>query len=173
MSKGFAAGFLLALLLVLAGACLFIVAGGLYAGQDVAPGGLERWAARRSLHATLGPALRKLKNPLPPTDDNLAAGAQVYDANCRVCHGGSDGVATSIANGLTPKAPQLAKDGVDDDPVEMSYWKVAHGIRFTGMPAFRGSLAEPQMWQVALFVAHLNALPPRARHLWEMQKAAP
>ena len=173
MAKGFMIGFLTALLVSAAGAYVFIVSGGLYAGQDVAPGGMERWAARRSLHATMGPGMRTLKNPLAPSDDNLTAGAAVYDAHCRVCHGGADGVATSIADGLTPKAPQFAKHGVDDDPVEESYWKVAHGIRFTGMPAFRKSLSEQQMWQVASFVAHLNALPPGAQGSWERQKSAP
>jgi thiosulfate dehydrogenase len=173
MTKGFVVGCLTALAILLLGGYVFLISGGLYAGQDVKPGGLERWAARRSLQATMRPAMQGLKNPLQPTDDNLAMGAKLYDAHCRVCHGGSDGVASSIANGLTPKAPQLAKHGVDDDPVEMSYWKIAHGIRFTGMPAFRDSLTDQQMWQIALFAAHMNALPPLARRAWEMQKAAP
>jgi thiosulfate dehydrogenase len=173
MTKGFAIGFLASLLLLLVGAYLFIVSGGLYAGQDVTPGGLERWAAKRSLRAALQQGMQGLKSPLQPTDENLALGVELYDAHCRVCHGGSDGVATAIANGLTPKAPQLAKHGVEDDPVEMSYWKIAHGIRFTGMPAFRGSLSDQQMWQIALFVAHMSALPPRAQRAWEMQRAAP
>ena len=43
--------------------------------------------------------------------------------------------ATSRA-GLYQKPPQLAKDGVEDDPDGVTYWKIAHGIRLTGMPAF-------------------------------------
>jgi mono/diheme cytochrome c family protein len=97
----------------------------------------------------------------------------LYDAHCRVCHGGSDGAASSIAKGLTPPAPQLAIDGVTDDPVPTSYWKVAHGIRFTGMPGFRATLSDHELWQLALFVAHMDALPPGAHAAWLRQRAAP
>lgn len=172
MTKGFVVGFVTALVMLMVGGYIFITQGGLYAGQDVKPGGLERWGAKSSLRATTRRQAQGLKRPLQPSDDNLAAGVEIYDSHCRVCHGGSDGIASPIAKGLTPQAPQLAKDGVEDDPVEISYWKIAHGIRFTGMPAFRESLSDRQLWQLALFAAHMNALPPRAQHAWEMQTAA-
>jgi len=82
-----------------------------------------------------------LKSPLQPTDDNLTAGIALYRTHCQVCHGGADGGVSSIARGLTPNAPRLAKDGVEDDPEGVTYWKVAHGIRFTGMPAFGETLS--------------------------------
>ena len=46
----------------------------------------------------------------------------------------------------------------DDEPGE-TYWKVANGIRLTGMPGYRGSLSEDQLWQVSLLLAHANQLP--------------
>jgi len=42
---------------------------------------------------------------------------------CRVCHGGPEGIASPIARGLTPNAPQLARDGVEDDPAGTISWK--------------------------------------------------
>ena len=38
---------------------------------------------------------------------------------------------------------------VTDGPVGHTYWKVANGIRLTGMPAFAKSLSENQMWRVS------------------------
>jgi len=35
----------------------------------------------------------------------------------------------------------------DDEPGE-TYWKVANGIRLTGMPAYKNVLTDTQMWQV-------------------------
>jgi thiosulfate dehydrogenase len=172
MTKGFIVGFVSALVILIAGGYLFLVGGGLYGGQDVKPGGLEKWGARSMQHATMRGA-GALNCPLQPTDDNLAAGVALYDRHCRVCHGGSDGVASSIAKGLTPQAPQLAKDGVEDDAVGITYWKIAHGIRFTGMPAFRDSLSDQQMWQIALFAAHMSSLPAGAQRAWAAQTAAP
>jgi thiosulfate dehydrogenase len=84
----------------------------------------------------------------PPTEENLTAGLALYEKNCQVCHGGSDGAASSIARGLAPNAPQLAKDGVADDPEGETYWRIAHGIRFTAMPVFRETLSDGEIWQI-------------------------
>lgn len=43
----------------------------------------------------------------------------------------------------------------DDEPGE-TYWKVANGIRLTGMPGFKQSLSETQMWQVSLLLANAD-----------------
>ncbi len=171
MTKGFVVGVLAALAALAIAGYFFITTGGLYPGQDVKPGGFERWAARSGLRATLRREAPALKSPLEPTDENLTAGVALYDANCRVCHGGPDGVASSIAKGLTPRAPQLAVHGVDDDPVAITYWKIAHGIRFSGMPSYRATLSEKEMWQLALFAAHMKDLPAGARAAWLREPA--
>jgi thiosulfate dehydrogenase len=67
---------------------------------------------------------------------------------------------TAIALGMYPQPPKLLEGkGVTDDEPGESYWKVANGIRLTGMPGFRASLSETQMWQVSLFVARADKLP--------------
>ena len=86
----------------------------------------------RSLRATLEREAPKGPNPLSLDDANLIAGIKLYDTNCAVCHGASAGRPSNIALGLYQKPPQLAKDGVEDDPDGVIYWKVAHGIRLTG-----------------------------------------
>jgi mono/diheme cytochrome c family protein len=53
--------------------------------------------------------------------------------------------------------------GVTDDPPGETYWKVANGIRLTGMPGFTTSLSNEQMWQVSLLLADANKLPAAAR----------
>ena len=56
-------------------------------------------------------------------------------------------------------AALLNGQGVTNDPVGVTYWKVANGIRITGMPGFNGSLSTAQMWQVSLLLADANKLP--------------
>ena len=53
----------------------------------------------------------------------------------------------------------LNGQGVTNDPVGVTYWKVANGIRLTGMPGFNGSLSAAQMWQVSLLLSNANKLP--------------
>ena len=60
----------------------------------------------------------------------------------------------------SPKPVALFKGkGVTDDPAGETYWKVANGIRLTGMPGFTGSLTTDQMWQVSLLLANADKLP--------------
>jgi mono/diheme cytochrome c family protein len=52
--------------------------------------------------------------------------------------------------------------GVSDDPPGETYWKVANGIRLTGMPSYKNILSETQMWQVAQLLANADKLPADA-----------
>ena len=45
-----------------------------------------------------------------------------------------------------------------DDPASETYWKVANGIRLTGMPSFNNKLSDTQMWQVSQLLAHANEI---------------
>jgi len=65
---------------------------------------------------------------------------------------------------MYPPPPRLLEGkGVTDDEPGESYWKIANGIRLTGMPGFSKSLSETQMWQIALLVANADKLPPSAK----------
>ncbi|HUI42350.1 MAG TPA: cytochrome c, partial [Terriglobia bacterium] len=103
--------------------------------------------------------------PLQPSESNLAAGARAYRENCAECHGLPGRKATPVAAGLSPQPPRLLEKGgmVNNDPPAETYWKAANGIRLTGMPAFQGSLSSEELWQVSLFLANADKLPPAAR----------
>jgi thiosulfate dehydrogenase len=119
----------------------------------------EKRLAHSALDAVLSREMPKTA-PLPPDETNLAAGAQVYREHCAVCHGLPEQKPTAIADGMYPRPPKLLEGkGVTDDEPGESYWKVANGIRLTGMPGFRPKLSETQMWQVSLLVANADKLP--------------
>jgi thiosulfate dehydrogenase len=164
--KGVVIGVLVVIVIGLAGAFVAVETGALPANADAKPGAIERWAAMTSLHATIRRQAPSGPDALPATDDNLIAGIEVYASNCLVCHGGPDGRPSNVARGLYQTPPQLARDGVEDDPAGATYWKVDHGIRWTGMPSFRSTLSQDQIWQVALFLEHMDSLPPAAQEAW-------
>ena len=66
-------------------------------------------------------------------------GIRLYAFNCAVCHGAADAKPSNIAVGLyqLEKAPQLADDGVEDDPEGVTFWKIKHGIRLDGHARFQ------------------------------------
>jgi thiosulfate dehydrogenase len=136
---------------------------------------LERWAARTSLRATLMNQAPKGPNPIALTDDNLVTGIQLYGQHCAICHGTAVGNASKspIAKGEYPNPPQLGSDGVEDDPDGWTFWKIENGIRWTGMPGWKDSLTDRQMWAIALFLKHMDKLPPAAQQAWQAVKNGP
>ncbi|HVR46868.1 MAG TPA: c-type cytochrome [Candidatus Binatia bacterium] len=142
------------------------------ANADAKPSKLERWAARTSLHATLAREAPTAAPPIAGDDANLIAGIRLYAADCAACHGASDGEPSVIARGLYQRPPQLAKKGVEDDPEGVIFWKIDHGIRFTGMPSFVQTLREEQIWQVTLFLKHMDGLPPAPQRVWKAMRSA-
>jgi len=155
--------------LALAALTLFVIIkeGWVPANADTKPPALERWAATTALRAMLRREASTAAPPIPADDPHLRAGALLYAANCAVCHGASRGAPTAIARGLYQAAPQFRDDGVEDDPPGRIFWKVDHGIRFTAMPAFSRALTETQVWEVTLFLKHLDHLPSGAAAEWQ------
>ncbi len=92
---------------------------------------------------------------------NMLLGAQIYRANCAVCHG-LYGRPSEIGSHIYPKAPQLWAPhgngivGVSDDPPGATFWRVKNGIRLSAMPAFGHVLNEAQIWQVSLLLANAD-----------------
>jgi thiosulfate dehydrogenase len=167
MARGIVLGVVATLVILFLAAYVGLRAGMMPANADGKPGSLERWAAKTSLRATLAREASSSPNALAVTDENYAAGIKLYAQNCAMCHGDADGEPSNVARGLYQKPPQFANDGVEDDPDGVTYWKIAHGIRLTGMPAFGGTLRDEQIWQLTLFLKHMDGLPPAPQRLWK------
>ena len=171
MVRGFISGVIVVIALGLIAGYVGVTQGIMIpANADARPSKLETWAARASLRATVAREAPKEPNPLPTSVPNFLDGIKLYGENCAVCHGAADGRASTIAAGLYQNAPQLAKDGVEDDPDGVTYWKISHGIRMTGMPAFGPALSDNQRWALALFLKHMDKLPPQADRAWKSLK---
>ena len=169
MLRAFLLGVVLTILAAAGGGYAVLRAGLIPANADANPGWLETWAAETSLDATVAREAPKGPNPVPLTDANLIAGIDLYGQHCAICHGTAkgDASATPIAKGEYPAPPQLATNGVDDDPEGYSFWIIKHGIRWTAMPSWAGTLNDGQIWTVALFLKHMDKLPPAAQQAWQ------
>ena len=155
-------------LLMLAGVGYFAVKGGVApANADSKPAALENWVANTALDAALDRDTKGLKNPIQPSDQNLITGVHLYAENCAICHGASDAKPSNPAQGFYIEAPQLAKDGVEEDPEAASFWKVKHGIRFTAMPSFTTTLQDQEIWKIAMFLKQMDKLPPAVDAEWK------
>lgn len=172
MVRGFIIGIIASIVIALIGAYVVLQSGLIPANADAQPGGLELWAAGKSLDATLRNQAPKRSNPVALSGASLIEGISLYGQHCSICHGTAAGAtsASPIAKGLYPAPPQLAAEGVEDDPDGVIYWKIKHGIRLTGMPAWGSALSDRQIWTLALFLKHMDKLPPDAQEVWTQVK---
>ena len=169
MFKGLVSGIVLTLVAAAVGGYFVLQAGIIPANADAKPGPIEIWAAKLSLDATMDRNAPKGPSPVAVTDANLIEGINLYAQHCAICHGTAEGEKSTspLAKGLNPSPPQLASDGVEDDSVGESYWKISHGIRWTGMPTWKESLTDDQIWKLATFLKHMDKLPAAPQEVWQ------
>lgn len=138
----------------------------------------ERQIVNVPMHARIVSEMPK-SAPMQPTAADFLAGAQVYRDQCASCHG-FHGKNSDFAAHMFPRAPQLWQThrdgktvGVSDDPPGETYWRVANGLRLTGMPAYNKILTDTQVWQVSLLLANADKpLPPDVVGIVSGQTAA-
>jgi len=158
-------GLIVGLVVIPVGVYMYFSSGSAPVATTSAPMPFEKMLAGMALHARMD---KEMPKTVPVAADEAAyvAGAQIYKDNCAVCHGLPGQAPTAIALGMFPKPPKLMEGkGVTDDPAQESYWKVAGGIRMTGMPGYDKTLSTTQMWQVSLLLANADKLPPSAKNV--------
>ena len=167
----FISGFIAAIVVVLLAGYLWLPLGFVDSRADAPGNALERSVAMPALDASVRRHASQLKNPVAPTEENLAAGMKIYQKNCAGCHGDIHQPHGALADSLNPRAPQFLEDA-PDMPEYQNYYIIQHGIRLSAMPAFRVSLKGEEIWQVTTFLSHMDKLPPQVSEQWKAMAAA-
>lgn len=158
MLKFFVIGLVAGVLLVVGGTYYYFVSGMAPVATADAPLPYEKKIASKSKNAHM----RKQELPSPPIapdEPNLMAGAKVYKEQCAGCHGLPNQPAPAISEGMYPHAPLLfSGKGVTDDPPTETHWIISNGIRLTGMPSFKNTLTDTEVWQASLLLANADKI---------------
>jgi mono/diheme cytochrome c family protein len=125
------------------GMCIF--AFGRVAAQEAAPP--VPWVAPDDA--------KKVKNPIPPTQETLAAAQQLFTDNCVLCHGekglgdgpGAKTIKVKPANFTDPKLQASETDG-------SLFWKMTNGRG--PMPSWKEDLTDQERWQLVGFIRKLG-----------------
>jgi len=153
-------GFLLGIAAVAVGLFAYLQFGALPVAVADAPFPFEKQIVYLPLNSRID---REIKTaPFGISEDVFESGANVYRAQCASCHG-TPGHDVAFAKHMFPSAPQLWREhgshgvvGVSDDEPGETYWKVANGIRLSGMPAYAHVLSDTEMWQVSLLLKNAD-----------------
>lgn len=162
--KNLVVGLIVGVVLVPAAFYAYMLSGRAPVATSEPPMPLEELFASTALHARIAKDAQ-MAPPFKPTPAGFLAGARTYRHDCAMCHGLPGQPAPEIAKGMFPAPPQLfnAEHMVTDDPAGVTFWKAKNGIRLTGMPGFRNSLTDEQLWQVSFLLSHADKLPADAR----------
>jgi mono/diheme cytochrome c family protein len=129
------------------------------------PPAVEATVATAALKRSIARQSSALKSPLPPTEENLAAGLKLYKNMCDGCHGGPAAPSDWGSKDFYPRAPQF---GSHKPPYAESeiFYIVKNGIRYTGMGAVSSDVTDQDVWKLSLFLARLDALPQAVDAKW-------
>jgi cytochrome c553 len=105
--------------------------------------------------------LRARNIRVPRLDDPalVARGAGQFQLVCFPCHGAPGIAPEQMGAGLNPVAPDLARAAPRWNDAEL-FWIVDNGIKFTGMPGWRPTHREDEIWALVAFVRRLPQLSP-------------
>jgi mono/diheme cytochrome c family protein len=154
--------------MVLLGFCsaAYLLLGYMETNADAQPSRTEMRIAMSALDASMDKHAPRVSSPVPPSDENLISGMKVYTMSCAGCHGGLDKKPSPLQHNFYPPVPQLILNPIDD-PDWHVYYAVRTGIRYTGMPAWKGLLTDEDMWKVTGFLTHIEKLPAPVREYWK------
>lgn len=143
------------------------------------PSWIEAFAAGIAKRLAV-PASYRLKNPYPPTAENVREGEEHFADHCATCHGNDGSGDTLFGRGLYPKPPDMRSADTQNKSDGEVYYTIVNGVRLSGMPAFgsgSGSASggegtgDPENWKLVLFIRHLPQIT--SEELEEMKKLNP
>jgi mono/diheme cytochrome c family protein len=104
--------------------------------------------------------VRRMPNPVMPTQAVLDEGMEHFADHCAVCHANDGSGDTEVGRGLYPRAPDMrgtATQALSDGEL---FSIIENGIRLTGMPAWGTGTPEGQRasWHLVHFIRRLPKL---------------
>jgi mono/diheme cytochrome c family protein len=122
--------------------------------QATAPGDVETKLAAEAKKMKIGG--KDWQNPTADSAAVVQTGMEHFQHHCQVCHG-LDGHGTGVpfAAKMSPPALDLGDKDVQQYTDGQLKWILENGIRFSGMPGWKGELEDDEMWSIVRFLRHL------------------
>lgn len=157
--KNFVQGIVFALIVLGIGGWLYYRLGFADLRAKAPPSWFESEISVTALRASAARHAPAGNNPIHATEANLLNGARLYRDKCADCHGRPDNPVSDYGASFYPPAPQFMKVH-PYLPDRENFYIIKNGVRRTAMPAWGNIMADSEIWEVALFLGHLDNLPP-------------
>ena len=89
------------------------------------------------------------------SDEILFTGGEHYNHHCAVCHDLEGDADSDFAKAFNPPVANLTSEEVQRYSDGQLKWIVDSGIRFTGMPGWKGIIDEATQWKIVYYMRAL------------------
>ena len=130
---------------------IYVVGGGMGARQE--PSAIEVFIAGKLVTLGIPTSDHVRTNPIAnaATSDDVAAGRDLYQAHCEVCHAPDGSGKTAAGGGMYPRPPRLQRDALSKRADGDLFYLIRNGVRNSAMPGWQ--LPDRQTWQLVLWGA--------------------
>lgn len=160
--RAFLFGIIFTIIGIIVGGYFLLHAGYVNFNADEPPSRAEKHMAMAAVDAATDRNAPQVKNPLTANEDTLVAGAKLYMDHCAGCHALPSDPDTQYGRSFNPPVPQFFKEA-PDMAENQNFYIIQHGIRWSGMPAWKNTLNDTQTWQLVTFLSNTEKLPPAAQ----------
>lgn len=146
-------------LLGLAGAGVFVYSGAYNIAADDPHTAPVEAAITTLRNRSIAARAKGIEAALQDDPKRIARGANQYAEMCVSCHA-APGVTeeSEIRQGLYPRPPNLAKEGIADE--RQAFWVIKHGVKMSGMPAWGPTHDDDTIWDMVSFLKKMPAMSP-------------
>jgi len=128
-------------------------------------------------HETMIHSVRHYSNGIAPPESasaaQVVAGFCAYETHCVACHGAAGVARQPWVAGLEPQPPYLLDETKRFTPSQL-FWIAKNGIKMTGMPSWRDSMSNREIWNVVAWLETSRNLPPQTYMRWRaMNRCGP
>ena len=130
---------------------------------------LTEWITHETMIHSVRRRAAGIEAPAAFSDAQLVRGFCTYETHCVACHGAAAVAREQWVSGLEPSPPYLLDTTSRFTPQQL-FWIAKNGIKMTGMPSWRDSLSDAQIWEVVGFIEAMRRLPPQTYVQWRSRR---
>ena len=119
--------------------------------RDIAMGSIENQLEKHSTHHGIPLEFQALENPIQTNEQSIAAGKEIYQRTCFMCHGASGRGNGPLAYYISAPPKDVSHTPEMHNAGELFYM-LTEGKNGTPMLGFKNILTEEERWRVIIYI---------------------
>jgi len=125
---------------------------------DRPPGRVEAFVASRLVRLSIPASQRAAANPFAGDAAVWRDAVDHFGEHCAACHGTDGRGQSAFGRMMYPPVPDLTSAAIQQFSDGELFAVISHGVRWTGMPAFRSTDTDEEIWKLVSLIRRLPSL---------------